>query len=98
MTRLVVRTLAARVAPDLGAVTASGKLAQIIGALLTISLVVAIATLITCAITWAIAQSTGAWHTAGRARTGVLVSLAGAALTGSAMAWTNWLLHIGAAL
>ncbi len=86
------------VAPDFGAVTAAGELADLIGALLTVALITAIGVLIACAITWAIATDTGSWQTATRARTGILIALAGAALTGGALAWTNWLLETGAAL
>ena len=40
----------------------------------------------------------GGWHTAQKAKTGVLVALAGATLTGGALAWANWLLDLGAHL
>ncbi|MEU2200592.1 DUF6112 family protein [Isoptericola sp. NPDC019482] len=86
------------VGPDLGAVAAQGQLADLIGALLTIALIVAVALLIACAITWALATTNGSWQTAARARTGVLVALGGATLTGAALAWTNWLLDTGASL
>jgi hypothetical protein len=86
------------VAPDFGAVAATGDLAGVIGALLTIALIVAVATLIVCSVTWAIAASTGAWQVTARARTGVFVALGGAALTGGGLAWLNWLLNTGAHL
>lgn len=86
------------VGPDFGAVAAADDLARVIGALLTIALITAVALLIVCAITWAIAASSGSWHTVARARAGVLVAIGGAALTGGALAWTNWLLDLGATL
>lgn len=86
------------VAPDFGAVTASAQLSDVIGALMTIGLVTAVATLIVSAAAWAITSHSGNWVTAARARTGVLVALGGAVLTGGALAWTNWLLDTGAAL
>lgn len=97
----LLATLAASrpaVAPDFGAVAAADDLERVIGALLTIALIAAVALLLVCAITWAIAASSGSWHTVARARTGVLVSIAGAALTGGALAWTNWLLDLGSTL
>ena len=89
---------AGEVGPNFGAVTAAGQLEHVIGALLTLALITAVGVLIVCAVTWAIATGTGSWQTATRARTGILVALAGAALAGGALAWTNWLLHTGAAL
>ena len=89
---------AGAVAPDFGAVAAAGGLERIVGALLTVALIAAVAMVVVCAITWAISSSTGSWHTAARARTGVLVAAGGAALTGGALAWANWLLHTGASL
>jgi len=86
------------VGPDFGAVAAADDLSQIVGALLTVSLVAAVAMLIVSAVAWAIASNAGSWHTATRARTGVLVAVGGAALTGGALVWTNWLLDTGAAL
>lgn len=86
------------VGPDFAAVTAASDLERVIGALLTIALITAIALLIVCAVTWAIASSSGSWHTVARARAGVLVAIGGAALTGGALAWTNWLLDIGSSI
>ncbi len=86
------------VRPDFGAVASTGQLDHLIGALLTIALITAVGMLVVCAVTWAVATGCGSWQAATRARTGVLVALAGATLTGGALAWTNWLLHTGAAL
>ncbi|WP_448071057.1 DUF6112 family protein [Georgenia yuyongxinii] len=86
------------VGPDFGAVAGSGELARVIGALLTITLVVAVGALVVCAATWALTAATGHWHTATRARTGVWVALGATALAGAALAWTNYLLGVGASL
>lgn len=86
------------VGPDFGAVTASGELTRIIGALLTVTLVVAVGALVVCAVMWALTASSGHWHTAMRARTGVLVALSAAALAGAGLAWANFLLDVGAGL
>lgn len=87
-----------RIAPDFGAVAASGEISRIVGALLTVALVVAVAVLIVCAVTWAITSASGNWNVSARARNGVLVALGGAALTGGSLAWINFLLGVGAAL
>ncbi len=86
------------VAPDFGAVTAVTALPDVVGALLTIALITAVGLLIICAVSWAIASGSGSWHTAARARAGVLVAVGGAALTGGALAWTDYLLEVGTRL
>lgn len=92
------RLRAGSVNPDFAAVAATGELERVLGALLTIALIAAVAMVVVCAAVWAITAHTGNWATAARARTGVLVALAGAGLTGAALTWTNWLLHTGASL
>jgi len=86
------------VGPDFGAVGGANDLRAIVGALLTYGLIVAVLVLVVCAATWALASSSGSWHTSQKAKVGCLVALGGATLTGSALAWANWLLGIGAHL
>jgi hypothetical protein len=86
------------VGPDFAAVGGSSALRRIVGALLTYGLITAVLVVIICAATWAISSSSGSWHAASKAKVGLLVALAGAALTGASLAWANWLLHLGAAL
>jgi hypothetical protein len=94
---LLTRRLAI-VSPNFGAVDDAGRLRSIIGALLTYGLVTAVLMLVICAATWALAAHSGSWHTAQKAKVGIVVALAGAALTGGALAWANWLVGIGAHL
>jgi hypothetical protein len=82
------------VAPDFSAV-AGTAFGEVVGALLTFTLLTAAAVLIGSAIAWAVAASSGSWQSVAKARTGVLVALGGAALTGSALAWGGWLLQVG---
>lgn len=90
--------LVREVGPNFDAVGGSADLRAIVGALLTYGLMVAVLMLIVSATTWALATNSGSWHTAQKAKTGVLVALAGATLTGGALAWANWLLDLGAHL
>ncbi|RPF21451.1 DUF6112 family protein [Myceligenerans xiligouense] len=85
------------VAPDFSAV-AGTPLSDVVGALLTFALLTAVAVLVGSATAWAVAASTGSWQTVAKARTGVLVALTGAALTGAALAWGGWLLDLGSRL
>lgn len=86
------------VGPDFGAVGGSADLRQIVGALLTYGLVIAVLMVISCGATWAISSSSGSWQAASKAKTGLFVALGGATLTGGALAWANWLLDVGASL
>lgn len=86
------------VGPDFGAVGGTDDLRAIVGALLTYGLIIAVLMLVISATTWAIASSSGSWHTAQKAKLGCFVAIGGAALTGGALAWANWLLDVGAHL
>lgn len=81
--------------PDFGAIGGTGDLRQIVGALLTFVLIIAVLMLIVCAITWAIAASTGNHHVAMKARTGLLVALGTAVLAGAGVTWVNFLIRLG---
>ena len=86
------------VGPDFRATYGQGSLSQIVGALLTYGLILAVLMVIICAATWALASSSGSWHAAAKAKAGLFVALAGAVLIGGALAWANWLLGIGGSL
>lgn len=86
------------VGPDFGAVGGSSQLRAIVGALLTYGLITAVVMVVICAATWAIGSANGSWQTASKSKTGLFVALGGAALTGGALAWANWLLDVGATL
>ena len=88
-------TVLSKIGPDFGAVGGGGDLRAIVGALLTYGLIVAVLMLVVSASAWAIASSSGSWHTAQKARLGCLAAIGGAALTGAALTWANWLLDIG---
>lgn len=90
-----LRLALTRVHPDVGAIAGEAELGRVVGALLTYGLLTSVLMLITCAAAWAIASSRGSWHAAEKAKTGLLVSLAGAVLVGGALSWANWLIDIG---
>ena len=70
----------------------------IVGALLTITLIVAVLMLIISAIVWAVSSSTGNITASTRGRVGVFVSIGAAALAGAGVAWLNFLLRVGTTL
>jgi hypothetical protein len=84
--------------PDFGAVGGAAEFEAIVGALLTYGLLCAVLMLVVCSTAWAVASSSGHWQTAQKSKTGIMVALAGATLTGGSLAWANWLLGVGAHL
>ncbi|WP_375488322.1 DUF6112 family protein [uncultured Mycobacterium sp.] len=90
--------LATSVYPNLNGVGGAGQLKTVIGALMTIVLIVAVLVMIVCAATWAVASAHGNYQTATKARTGLLVAVGAAALDGAGIAWINFLLGIGPTL
>ena len=83
--------------PDFSAVS-GGNLPAVVGALLTIVLIAAVASLITSAIIWTFAEASGNYMLASKGKTGLLFSLGTAAAAGGGVAWMNFLLHVGAGL
>ena len=63
--------------PDFGSLSGIGDLRIVIGAMLTIILIVAVLMIIISAITWAIATSTGNPGVAAKARAGVIPNFTG---------------------
>lgn len=81
--------------PDFDGLDGIGDLRAVIGALLTVVLIVAVLMLIVSAIVWAIAAANGNHAMTGEARTGVRVALGAAVLAGGGVAWMNWLIDLG---
>ena len=81
--------------PDFGSLSGIGDLKVVIGAMLTIILVVAVLMIIVSAIIWAISTSSGNPAVTAKARAGVLVALGAAILAGGGVTWLNWLIQVG---
>lgn len=81
--------------PNFDGLSGIGDLKTVIGAALTIVLVIAVLMIIVSAIIWAIASSTGNTSVATKARAGVLVALGAVVLAGAGVAWINWLINLG---
>lgn len=84
--------------PDFEGLDGIGELREVIGALLTFVLIIAVLMLIVCAITWAIASANGHHAAATKARIGAWTALGAAVLAGGGVAWLNWLVELGASL
>lgn len=84
--------------PDLGGVGGKSTLIEIVGALLTMVLIVAVLMIVISGIVWAVSSSTGNPQAAAKGKVGVFVALGAAALAGAGVTWTNFLLNLGDSL
>ena len=89
---------AINVSPNNSGLPGIGELENIVGALLTIGLVAALAGLVISASVWAVGNHSANPVLAGRGKSGVIVSFVAAALTGGAVALINFFAGAGAAL
>lgn len=71
------------------------QLRGIVGAVMTIGLILAVLALLIAAIVWAFGSNSSNPHLAGRGKTGVLVALGAAIVCGGAVALVNFFWHVG---
>jgi hypothetical protein len=83
------------VTPNSSGLPGISELQNIVGALLTIGLIAALAGLVMAAAAWAIGSHSANPVLAGRGKTGVLVSFVSAGLTGGAVALINFFSSAG---
>ncbi|KFI81933.1 DUF6112 family protein [Bifidobacterium psychraerophilum] len=81
--------------PDFGGLSGIDSLKDVVGALLTITLIAAVAALVVSGVVWAFGVSTGNYRLASRGRTAVLVALGVAVMAGGGVALLNWLIGVG---
>ena len=86
---------AENVYPDLSGVGGRSTLIEIVGALLTMVLIVAVLMLVVSGIVWAVSSSAGNPQTAAKGKVGVFVALGAAVLAGAGVTWMNFLLSLG---
>jgi hypothetical protein len=80
--------------PDFSALDGT-SLEHAVGALLTIVLIAAVASLVAAGICWAVGAGTGNWQVASKGRAGVFTTIVTAAAAGAGVAWMNWLIAVG---
>jgi hypothetical protein len=86
------------VTPNSSGLPGISELQNLVGALLTIGLIAALAGLAISASVWAIGNHSANPALSGRGKTGVLVSFMAAALTGGAVALINFFAGAGGSL
>lgn len=71
------------------------QLKSIVGASMTVGLVLAVLTLVIAAIVWAVGSNSSNPHLAGRGKLGVLVALGAAIICGASVTLVNFFWNVG---
>ena len=81
--------------PNSNGLPGIGQLRSIVGASMTIGLILAVLALIVSAIVWALGANSSNPHLAGRGKFGVLAGLGAAIICGASVALVNFFWNVG---
>ena len=91
----VVVPLNIRIDPNSNGLPGISQLKSIVGASMTIGLVLAVLALIISAIVWALGANSSNPHLAGRGKLGVLIALGAAIVCGASVTLVNFFWNVG---
>ena len=81
--------------PNSSGLPGIGQLKKIVGASMTVGLVLAVLALIVSAVVWALGANSSNPHLAGRGKLGVLVALGAAIVCGASVTLVNFFWNVG---
>jgi Family of unknown function (DUF6112) len=81
--------------PNANGLPGIGQLRSIVGASMTIGLILAVLGLIVSAVVWALGANSSNPHLAGRGKVGVLIGLGAAIITGASVTLVNFFWNVG---
>lgn len=84
--------------PNSSGLPGIGQLSTIVGASMTVGMILAVLAVIISAIVWALGSNSSNPHLAGRGKVGVLVGLGAAIVTGASVALVNFFWNVGQAV
>jgi hypothetical protein len=84
--------------PNSNGLPGIGQLRGIVGASMTVGLILAVLALIISAVVWALGANSSNPHLAGRGKLGGLVGLGAAIITGESVALVNFFWNVGQAV
>ncbi|MGK2876690.1 MAG: DUF6112 family protein [Nocardioides sp.] len=84
-----------KIGPNSNGLPGISQLKSIVGASMTIGLILAVLGLIVSAVVWALGANSSNPHLAGRGKFGVLVGLGAAIVTGASVALVNFFWNVG---
>ncbi|GGD24394.1 DUF6112 family protein [Nocardioides daphniae] len=83
------------ISPNSNGLPGISQLRSIVGASMTVGLILAVLALIISAVVWALGANSSNPHLAGRGKVGVLVGLGAAVVTGASVALVNFFWNVG---
>lgn len=83
------------VTPNTNGLPGIAQLREIVGAMMTIALILSVLALLVAAIVWALGANSSNPHLAGRGKVGVLVALGAAIVTGASVTLINFFWNVG---
>ena len=83
------------ISPNSNGLPGIQQLRSVVGASMTIGLILAVLALIISAVVWALGANSSNPHLAGRGKTGVLVALGSAIVCGASVTLVNFFWHVG---
>ena len=86
------------ISPNGNGLPGISQLRNIVGASMTIGLILAVLALIISAVVWALGANSSNPHLAGRGKLGVLVGLGAAIITGASVTLVNFFWNVGQAV
>ena len=83
------------ISPNANGLPGIGQLRTMVGASMTVGLILAVLALIVSAVVWALGANSSNPHMAGRGKFGVLIGLGAAIVTGASVARVNFFWTVG---
>ena len=83
------------ISPNSNGLPGIGQLRDVVGAAMTVGLILAVLALIISAIVWALGANSSNPHLAGRGKVGALVGLGAAIITGASVTLVNFFWNVG---
>lgn len=83
------------ISPNSNGLPGIGQLRTIVGATMTVGLILAVLGLIVSAVVWSLGANSSNPHMAGRGKVGVLIGLGAAIVTGASVALVNFFWNVG---
>ncbi len=84
--------------PNSNGLPGIGQLRSIVGASMTVGLILAVLALVVSAVVWAMGANSSNPHLAGRGKLGVMVGVGAAVITGASVALVNFFWNVGQAV
>ena len=95
LTAVLLLPLDIEIDPNSNGLPGIGQLKKIVGASMTVGLILAVLALIISAIVWALGANSSNPHLAGRGKLGVLVALGAAIVCGASVTLVNFFWNVG---